>query len=561
MPTNYNIDLDPRLFGRDAAGKASSAPADATRTQQQSDKPKSKDAPEYRITEVTIVVPSDGLKKDKPFDIKGKVQPLTGTITKKKVRIELVTRYKGAEDKFSTVESDIGGDNAFTGSCKQLFYHDEYQRDKEKASDAKFTLEAKASGAGAEKEVVSKIVDLPMATATVILKKGNYDETWSSKNEATHPKNGKEFVPDNKVKKLQDNQVTFRFLKQAQVNGMFDDATDAAVKKFQELATKPERKKASDVKLVKAEKITFDGDADGIVGEKTENEIAVWIKNNWVKPDPEYRKGDYDDNGVKNNCGESGKEKHHPGTGITEFQKDLAAVGAFREKTYGCFGEKTEESVKLFQEKVSQGELVDKKGKKIEVPENERLAGHRNVVGDGVTVEYARKAKEREWKVAGPGYPVHFTFDDGPHAVLTPKVLDILKEESVISTFFVKGEHFAGGKTNPKTKPFYTILDRAKKEGHTIGSHTYSHMEHPKFSEDKVRENILKPVPVLNEYLSPVLRLPYGAGAIRSPKPAIQAKNDMVMDMVKKAGFKHVLWDIDTNDWDKEKGLICCRLC
>jgi hypothetical protein len=223
MATNYNKDLDPRLFGRDASGKAKSsgALADATSTQQKpasqaSDKPKSKDAPEYRITEVAIVVPSDGLKKDQPFDIKGKVAPLAGTLTKKKLRIELVTRYKDAEDRFATVEADIGNDNAFTASCKQLFYHDGYQKDKAKPADAKFTLEAKASGAGAEKEVISKAVDLPMATSTVILKKEKYDDTWSSKNEATHPKSGKEFVPDNKVKKLQDNLVTFRLLKQDQ---------------------------------------------------------------------------------------------------------------------------------------------------------------------------------------------------------------------------------------------------------------------------------------------------------------------------------------------------------
>jgi hypothetical protein len=190
---NYNVDLDPRLFGREASGKAgsSSAPADATGTAQA--KPalqqvtKSKDAPEYRITEVAIVVPSDGLKKDQPFDIKGTIQPLAGTLTKKKVRIDLITRYKGAEDTFTTVEADIADDNTFTGSCKQLFYHDEYQRDKDKPADAKFTLEAKASGTGAEKEVISKAVDLPMATSTVILKKGKYGETWSSKNEATHP--------------------------------------------------------------------------------------------------------------------------------------------------------------------------------------------------------------------------------------------------------------------------------------------------------------------------------------------------------------------------------------
>lgn len=153
----------------------------------------------------------------------------------------------------------------------------------------------------------------------------------------------------------------------------------------------------------------------------------------------------------------------------------------------------------------------------------------------------------------GKTYPVHFTFDDGPNAVLTPKVLDILKDEGVPSTFFVLGSHFAGGKANPNNKTKYELLDRMKREGHRIGSHTYDHINHPTFSEARVRENIMKPNPLLKDYLSPILRLPYGGGAFRSSNAATQAKNDMVMRNVRDAGFKHVLWDIDTNDWDAKK--------
>ncbi|NLD92873.1 MAG: polysaccharide deacetylase family protein [Fibrobacter sp.] len=149
-------------------------------------------------------------------------------------------------------------------------------------------------------------------------------------------------------------------------------------------------------------------------------------------------------------------------------------------------------------------------------------------------------------------YPVHLTFDDGPHLTLTPKVLDILNEEDIQATFFVLGEHFDGGKANVKTLPFYNILERAKKDGHTIGSHTYSHINHLDYSETDVHENILKPNSLLKEYLSPVLRLPYGGGAFTSDDPLVQAKNTMVMNIVKHAGFTHVLWDIDSRDWDKE---------
>jgi peptidoglycan-N-acetylglucosamine deacetylase len=153
----------------------------------------------------------------------------------------------------------------------------------------------------------------------------------------------------------------------------------------------------------------------------------------------------------------------------------------------------------------------------------------------------------------GKTYPVHFTFDDGPHSVLTPLVLDILKEEKVPATFFVMGKNFAGGKDNPSTRTAYALMDRAKAEGHKIGSHTYEHINHPKFSSERIKDNITKSNPLLKNYLSPVLRLPYGAGYFRSSNPEIQAKNDFIMETIKKSGMKHVAWDIDTNDWDPKR--------
>jgi peptidoglycan/xylan/chitin deacetylase (PgdA/CDA1 family) len=153
----------------------------------------------------------------------------------------------------------------------------------------------------------------------------------------------------------------------------------------------------------------------------------------------------------------------------------------------------------------------------------------------------------------GKTYPVTLTFDDGPHSVLTPKVLDVLKEEKVKATFFVLGSHFAGGRANPSTKTAYALLDREKSEGHYIGSHTYDHLNHPTLTAEKMRSNIMKSNPLIKDYLSPILRLPYGGGSFRSSNPVTQKKNDMVMATVKQAGFKHVGWDIDTNDWDAKK--------
>lgn len=61
---------------------------------------------------------------------------------------------------------------------------------------------------------------------------------------------------------------------------------------------------------------------------------------------------------------------------------------------------------------------------------------------------------------------MYFTFDDGPSAENTDKVLDILKEKNIKATFFLVGENV---EKYPKT------AKRIVEEGHSIGIHCYSH--------------------------------------------------------------------------------------
>ena len=61
---------------------------------------------------------------------------------------------------------------------------------------------------------------------------------------------------------------------------------------------------------------------------------------------------------------------------------------------------------------------------------------------------------------------VALTFDDGPDARWTPQILDILKQKQVPATFFIVGE-------NALTER--GLLERMIREGHEVGSHTYTH--------------------------------------------------------------------------------------
>lgn len=60
----------------------------------------------------------------------------------------------------------------------------------------------------------------------------------------------------------------------------------------------------------------------------------------------------------------------------------------------------------------------------------------------------------------------YLTFDDGPTSKATSKILDILKEENVIATFFVVGKHV---KEHPE------LVKREYEEGHYIANHGYNH--------------------------------------------------------------------------------------
>ncbi len=80
-------------------------------------------------------------------------------------------------------------------------------------------------------------------------------------------------------------------------------------------------------------------------------------------------------------------------------------------------------------------------------------------VGSNVYVRsYCRGSKEIP--------AVALTFDDGPHPVMTAKVLDVLGKHGVKATFFLVGENV--GK-------YPELVRRMVREGHVICSHSYGH--------------------------------------------------------------------------------------
>jgi len=129
---------------------------------------------------------------------------------------------------------------------------------------------------------------------------------------------------------------------------------------------------------------------------------------------------------------------------------------------------------------------------------------------------------------------IAMTFDDGPSATLTPKLLDLLAAHHIKATFFVIGENVA---------EFPEIVARAAREGHEIASHSWSHPNLAKMSEESVRSQLQRTDDAIKSAIgkSPtLLRPPYGSIAERQKR--------WIHD---KFGYDIIMWDVDPLDWKR----------
>jgi peptidoglycan/xylan/chitin deacetylase (PgdA/CDA1 family) len=133
-------------------------------------------------------------------------------------------------------------------------------------------------------------------------------------------------------------------------------------------------------------------------------------------------------------------------------------------------------------------------------------------------------------RVDGPY--VAMTFDDGPHPVLTPRLLDMLKARRIKATFFLIGENAA---------EYPDIVRRIAAEGHEIGNHTWNHPQLTKLSPEALREEINRTSSTIAEIIGKpllVMRPPYGATSAY-----------INHGMNKEFGMKVILWSVDPLDW------------
>jgi peptidoglycan/xylan/chitin deacetylase (PgdA/CDA1 family) len=129
---------------------------------------------------------------------------------------------------------------------------------------------------------------------------------------------------------------------------------------------------------------------------------------------------------------------------------------------------------------------------------------------------------------------VWLTFDDGPHFQHTKTILDTLGARGIRATFFVLGRNVERfGKE---------LLLRARKEGHCIGNHCFSHQDLTKLSISEVRKEIMSAEKLIADLL----------GAEKLVRPPFGATNATVDAAIRELGYRKILWNVDTLDWSVE---------
>ncbi len=139
------------------------------------------------------------------------------------------------------------------------------------------------------------------------------------------------------------------------------------------------------------------------------------------------------------------------------------------------------------------------------------------------------------WRFSSSEKIVYLTFDDGPTPEVTEWTLALLKKYNAKATFFCIGENIA---QNPE------LFEKLQHEGHSIGNHTYNHLNGWHTSnEDYMNnivlcENVMQDFKIGNSLEEKLFRPPYGK------------LNRVQSKWLKEKGYKVIMWDILSADFD-----------
>lgn len=133
------------------------------------------------------------------------------------------------------------------------------------------------------------------------------------------------------------------------------------------------------------------------------------------------------------------------------------------------------------------------------------------------------------WKMPANENSIYLSFDDGPHPIATPFVLEQLEKYNAKASFFCIGKNVV---EHPE------IYQQIIEKGHTVGNHTMHHLNGWKTEDDLYLQNIAQASTYIQSNL---FRPPYGR-IKRSQIRKIRADKSLPQEII--------MWDVLSGDFD-----------
>lgn len=131
----------------------------------------------------------------------------------------------------------------------------------------------------------------------------------------------------------------------------------------------------------------------------------------------------------------------------------------------------------------------------------------------------------------GASSRIALTFDDGPHPVHTPRLLDDLARYQLRATFFVIGEN---------VRRHSSLVERMHAEGHEIGNHTWSHSEPKTTSAKALADEVRRTDDLLFQITGQIPRM------MRPPKGEVGMQKLLQLWRLHKTV---AMWNVDPKDF------------
>ena len=129
------------------------------------------------------------------------------------------------------------------------------------------------------------------------------------------------------------------------------------------------------------------------------------------------------------------------------------------------------------------------------------------------------------WEIPTNSKEIFLTFDDGPIPEVTPWVLDLLAQYDAKATFFCVGEN---------VKKYPEIFNMVKDAGHSVGNHTFNHLNGWASENIPYFHNIRHCAHLVN---SSLFRPPYGR--LRPKQIQFLQRH-----------YRIIMWDVLSGDFD-----------